>query len=113
MWSSIKTTPAAPPTIESSEFHESIPRVPPHSCFVAGTQVWTLTGAVPIEAVHVGDCVLSQNTESGELTFKPVLRKAIRQSSQVFKIESSGEASGQPAVICFGWQAKVGPKRET
>ena len=84
--------PYAPPTIESSEFHESIPRVPPHSCFVAGTQVWTLTGAVPIEAVRVGDCVLSQNTESGELTFKPVLRKAIRQSSQVFKIESSGEA---------------------
>src|SRR4029079_16157136 len=44
------------------------------------------------ETVRVGDCVLSQNTESGELTFKPVLRKTIRQSSQVFKIESSGEA---------------------
>ena len=42
------------------------------ACFVPGTIVWTITGKMPIEDVHVGDLVLSQNVETGELAYKPV-----------------------------------------
>ncbi len=44
------------------------------ACFVPGTLVWTITGKMPIEEVHVGDLVLSQNVETGELAYKPVAR---------------------------------------
>ncbi len=44
-----------------------------HSCFGKGTPVWTKTGLKPIEALQQGDLVLSQNTETGELRFEPVL----------------------------------------
>ncbi len=43
-----------------------------HSCFVPGTLVWTNTGTLPIEKIRVGDAVLSQDIETGELTYKPV-----------------------------------------
>jgi hypothetical protein len=42
------------------------------ACFVPGTIVWTVTGKMPIEEVNVGDLVLSQNVETGELAYKPV-----------------------------------------
>jgi len=44
------------------------------ACFVPGTIVWTVTGKVPIEDVNVGDLVLAQDVETGELAYKPVLR---------------------------------------
>jgi hypothetical protein len=47
-------------------------------CFAAGTIIWTLEGPRPVERVSVGDLVLSQNTETGELAYKPVLRAAER-----------------------------------
>ncbi|HVU90013.1 MAG TPA: polymorphic toxin-type HINT domain-containing protein [Pirellulales bacterium] len=57
------------PTYENARYN-LIPRS--HSCFVPGTLVWTVTGTVAIENVQVGDWVLSQNVDSGELTYKPV-----------------------------------------
>ena len=44
------------------------------ACFVPGTVVWTVTGQVPIEQVNVGDLVLAQDVDTGELGYKPVLR---------------------------------------
>jgi hypothetical protein len=44
------------------------------ACFVPGTLVWTITGKMPIEAVQIGDLVLAQNIESGELAYKPVIQ---------------------------------------
>ena len=44
-----------------------------HSCFAAGTRVWTETGRAPIEQIEVGDRVLSQDPETGELAYKVVL----------------------------------------
>ncbi|HEY4308151.1 MAG TPA: polymorphic toxin-type HINT domain-containing protein [Pirellulales bacterium] len=44
------------------------------ACFVPGTIVWTATGKMPIEEVHVGDLVLAQDVESGELGYKPVAK---------------------------------------
>jgi hypothetical protein len=44
-----------------------------HACFAAGTPVSTLTGLRPIESLAVGDEVLSQNTETGVLSYQPIV----------------------------------------
>ncbi len=44
-----------------------------HSCFLAGTLVSTWTGPRPIESIRVGDYVLSQDVETGQLAYQPVL----------------------------------------
>jgi tetratricopeptide (TPR) repeat protein len=48
---------------------------PPHiyTCFAAGTLVRTPDGSCPIERVHVGDLVLSQDVATGALDYSPVL----------------------------------------
>lgn len=51
---------------------------PSCECFVAGTPVVTRRGLKPIERVVVGDSVLSRDVQSGELTWKPVLRATTR-----------------------------------
>lgn len=56
------------------------------SCFLRGTQVWTDTGAVPIEAVRIGDRVLSQSQETGELTYKLVLDTTVRPPSPTLRL---------------------------
>ncbi len=42
-------------------------------CFVAGTTVWTISGPMPIEKNQVGELVLAQNPDNGELMYKPVI----------------------------------------
>ncbi len=42
------------------------------SCFGAGTAVQTMTGPRPIEAIRVGDLVLTQSTATGALGYHPV-----------------------------------------
>jgi len=66
-------------------------------CLVAGTPVWTASGLLAVEKIKVGDLVLSQNAESGELALKPVLRTTIRPRGQTVKFtagEESFESSG-------------------
>ena len=50
----------------------------PYSCFAAGTNVWTLAGPQAIEKIQVGNRVLAQDVETGELTYKPVLAVTTR-----------------------------------
>ena len=45
-----------------------------HNCFATGTAVMTEFGLQPIESIQRGDRVLTQNPETSEITFKPVLR---------------------------------------
>jgi hypothetical protein len=47
-------------------------------CFVAGTPVWTSRGKVAIETIRTGELVLTQNMQSGQLEFKPVVRPTTR-----------------------------------
>ena len=47
-------------------------------CFAAGTPVCTAAGMVAIEKLRVGDMVLAQNIETGELAFKPITRTTVR-----------------------------------
>ncbi len=42
-------------------------------CFVAGTPVWTRDGQRPIDALKVGDLVLTQDESTGALGYQPIL----------------------------------------
>ena len=59
--------------------------------FCAGTKVWTMTGRRPIEGIKVGDCVLAQDVESGELAYKPVLGVTIRPAPPTMKMRTGAE----------------------
>ena len=65
--------------------------VSPLDCLARGTLVQTALGPIAIEKVQVGDLVLSQDIESGELAFKPVLRTTIRPESSLMKINAGGQ----------------------
>ncbi|HUG67606.1 MAG TPA: polymorphic toxin-type HINT domain-containing protein [Pirellulaceae bacterium] len=67
------------------------PRQQRGECFAAGTAVWTGSGMMPIETVRVGDVVLSQDIETGELAYKPVLRTTIRPMEHLIKIQVGNE----------------------
>ena len=60
-------------------------------CLAAGTIVWTATGPVAVEKIQIGDLVLSQDVESGELAYKPVLRTTIRPTTTLVKIQAGDE----------------------
>jgi hypothetical protein len=55
-------------------------------CFVAGTPVWTISGPVAIERIRVGDLVLSQDPDRGELAYQPVLQTSERSPELLLKL---------------------------
>lgn len=79
------------------------------SCFAAGTPVWTNTGLREIESLRIGDLVLAQNTETGELTYKPVVGRTVRPPSPIRTIKVAGEeietTLGHPFWVAgVGWR---------
>lgn len=54
------------------------------ACFAGGTLVHTKNGLVPIEQIQVGDWVLSRPEAGGELSYKPVTRTFVHESSFIF-----------------------------
>jgi hypothetical protein len=84
-------------------------RVQNVSCFVAGTPVWTSTGSMPIEQIAVGESVLAQDPETGELAYKPVLATTVRPRSTTIEIVAARTriraTRGHPFwVDGIGWQ---------
>ncbi|MBS0265967.1 MAG: hypothetical protein JSS02_28810, partial [Planctomycetes bacterium] len=61
------------------------------SCFAAGTPVWTNSGQVDIEKIKVGDLVLAQNIETGELTWKPVVCTTLRPAKPLLAVTIGDE----------------------
>lgn len=61
------------------------------SCLAAGTPVWTDDGPTPVEKLQVGDSVLTQDVESGELGYLPVLQTTVREPTTVYRLTLSGE----------------------
>jgi intein/homing endonuclease len=79
------------------------------SCFAPGTKVWTQTGRTAIEKIKVGDRVLAQDVDTGELAYKPVLGVSIRPPQERLKIgvgaDSFVATPGHPFwVDGKGWQ---------
>jgi len=84
------------PTRQVFTYDESIviPPVPSlgsFDCLAAGTPVWTARGAVVIERIQVGDMVLAQHPETGELAYKPVLATTVRPASPLAAVRTAGE----------------------
>jgi hypothetical protein len=86
-----------------------IPEPVQKECFARGTPVWTKTGERPIETLTLGDLVLAQNVETGELAYKPVIRTTVRPPSPLIKIACGGEeiltTRGHPFWVAgVGWR---------
>ena len=62
-----------------------------HSCFKAGTPVWSPGGLVPIEQISVGDLVLSQHVDTGEIAFRPVLQTTLGRPVETVSIAVNHE----------------------
>ncbi|MEZ6073310.1 MAG: polymorphic toxin-type HINT domain-containing protein [Pirellulales bacterium] len=77
-------------------------------CLQAGTLVWTEAGHVPIEQIKVGDLVLSQHPDTGQLAYQPVLNTTVRPPTGVIHIRAGDEtlctSGGHPFwVVGQGW----------
>ena len=77
------------------------------SCFAAGTPVHTRTGIRPIEELEVGDLVLSRDTATGGLEYRPVTAVYHRRPAPTFKVVMGGEALVVTGIHRF-WKAGAG-----
>lgn len=77
------------------------------SCFVRGTPVWTKTGQRPIETLALGDLVLAQDVNTGELAYKPVIGRTVRPPSPMVTVSLGGEQIQATRGHLF-WVAGVG-----
>lgn len=78
-------------------------------CFAAGTPVESLTGPMPIEKLQIGDRVLAQNSETGELAYKLVLGMTIRPPAETVLVTTSHgtirASRGHPFwIVGKGWR---------
>ena len=84
------------------------PAIPIHSytmsflsCLTAGTPVQTSRGLVAIDEMQVGDLVVAQNVETGQLLLQPVLQTTVRPPAKTMKIVFSKETI--QATLGHGW----------
>jgi hypothetical protein len=66
-------------------------RVRQMSCLPAGTPVYTELGPRPIESLRLGDRVLSKDIDSGELSYRPILKTTVRKPQPLVKLCSAQE----------------------
>jgi hypothetical protein len=71
--------------------------------------VWTKTGQQAIESLQMGDLVLAQNIETGEIAYKPVIARTVRPPSPILKLSLEGEdiftTRGHPFWVAgVGWR---------
>jgi hypothetical protein len=79
------------------------------SCFPRGTLVWTKTGKRAIETLQIGDLVLSQSADTGELAYKPIIGRTLRPPSPILVLSLGGEqlsaTKGHPFWVAgIGWR---------
>jgi hypothetical protein len=55
-------------------------------CFVAGTEILTDRGMLPIEQIRVGDRVMAHDPETGETSFKPVTTLFVNDEDAVWEL---------------------------
>jgi hypothetical protein len=80
------------PVYETSDItNVYIPPPETKECFARGTLVWTKTGRQPIESLQLGELVLAQDVDTGELAYKPVIRRTVRPPSPILRVSFGGE----------------------
>lgn len=84
----LEAVPVSEPTIMPLPQGTSV-QMFPSECLVAGTKVWTDRGFVAVEDVRVGDLALAKDPETGELSYRPVLRTTVRQPEPTFRVTTS------------------------
>jgi hypothetical protein len=77
------------------------------SCFPRGTLVWTNTGRRAIETIEIGDLVLAQDVDTGELAYQPVVGRTVRPPSPILKM-TLGEEELRTTLGHPLWVAGVG-----
>jgi hypothetical protein len=80
-----------------------------HACFVPGTLVWTSGAPTPIEKIKVGEFVLAQNVDTGELAYKAVTGTTVGPKLPLVEIHAGSETIrctfGHLFWVCgIGWQ---------
>ncbi len=60
-------------------------------CFVAGTVVITVAGKKAIEYIREGDLVLSEDPDTGDVTYKKVLETYINETTELIHLNIDGE----------------------
>jgi hypothetical protein len=61
------------------------------SCLIAGTLIQTSCGLVAVDKLQIGDRVMSQDIETGELSLKPVIQTTIRPPETTLAILTEEE----------------------
>lgn len=79
-----------------------------YECLVAGTLIQTASGPRGVELIRVGDLILSQNSRTGEIAYKPVLRTSIRPPETTVRIVTASDTiqctGGHPFWVAgSGW----------
>ncbi len=93
-WDDYNETLADEKPVQRTYSRETYGPPPPprhYSCFAAGTPVWTIAGPRPIERLRIGDLVLSQDPETGQLAYKAVLRTTVAPPQELVKVRAGGE----------------------
>jgi hypothetical protein len=63
-----------------------------HACFAAGTPVRTLRGRRPIEEIRAGDQVLTQDTSTGRLHYRPVVTAYHNPPNETYRLDLGSES---------------------
>jgi len=78
-----------------------------YSCFAGGTSVRTLYGPRPIEAIRPGDELLSQDTTTGKLEYRPVVKVFHNPPNWTYRLDLGDESLFPTGVHRF-WKAGSG-----
>jgi len=78
-----------------------------HNCFKGGTPVRTLTGPRAIESIRVGDQVLSQDVQTGALSYQPVLFVFHNPPAETLRVELESGSIVSTTIHRF-WKAGQG-----
>ncbi len=78
------------------------------TCFAAGTPVHTVDGARPIEAIQVGDQVISQDAATGALSFQPVVFVHRNPPAKTLRLTFSDGQYVVCSVYHRFWRANLG-----
>jgi hypothetical protein len=77
------------------------------SCFAAGTPIHTLAGPRAIESIKIGDQVLSQDPQSGALSYQPVVAAFHNPPDQTLRVTFATETIEATGIHRF-WKAGTG-----